>query len=66
MVKKIRRSDSHVTLMEQRMREAATRKTALELAQEYMSNELALEFTQKLRELVFYRFAWKAVEITHG
>ena len=66
MVKKIRRSDSHVTGMEQRMRDAAKQKNALELAQEYMSNDLANEFTQRLREMVFYRFAWKAVEITRG
>jgi hypothetical protein len=56
MVKKIIRSDSHVTGMEQKMREEATRKTALELAQEYMSDSLAIEFTQKLREMVFYYY----------
>jgi len=43
-MKKIIRLDSHVTGLEQRLREESNRTTAVDLAQEYMSNDLAREF----------------------
>ena len=63
MVKTIRRNDSHVTAMEQKMREAAMQKNPMEIAQEYMSDDLAAEFFQELRQWIFYNYAWKKANV---
>ena len=62
-MKKIIRLDSHVTGLEERLREESSRMNAMDLAQEYMSDSLAMEFIERLRNLIFFRFAWKRIQI---
>ena len=62
-MKKIVRLDSHVTLLEQKLREESQRMNAMDLAQEYMSYPLAHEFVERLRNMIFWRFAWKKLTV---
>ena len=60
--KKIIKMDDYVTLLEQRLREESRKKNVMDLAQEYMSKDVAREFVGELKNLVFWRFATKVQE----